>query len=66
MTKEILVKADPRLELSDQDYNEIDVEVKRLGTILSQTNVMINDIDALKDVLMNLKKRLKSEDAKKI
>ncbi len=64
-TKEIVVKADPRLELTQENYDEISAEGKRLTNLLSHTHVMINDIDALKEQLSNLKKRLKSEDAEK-
>ena len=62
---EIEVKADPRLELNASDYSEIWTEVKRLTDLLSSTNVMINDIDAIKEQLTNLKKRLKREDSDK-
>ena len=64
-TKEIIVKPDPRLELTEESYEEIAFEVKRLTAILNRANVMINDIDALKEQLTNLKKRLKSDDPEK-
>ncbi|WP_235295803.1 VPS10 domain-containing protein [Portibacter marinus] len=62
-TKTIEVKADPRLELEKEDYEEIKASVDRLTGILSRTHEMINDIDALKEQLSNLKDRLSSEDA---
>ena len=56
------VKADPRIELEAQDYTKQAEHIARLTNVLNQTNVMINDIDALKDQLTALKDRLKQED----
>ncbi len=64
-SRDILVKPDPRLELTTETYDEIATEVERLSGMLSRTNIMINDIDALKEQLTNLKKRLKQEDGEK-
>ena len=64
-TSGIEVKADPRLEVSEDDYEQIAKQTSQLTDVLSQATEMINDIDNLKDQLTNLKKRLKSEDGEK-
>ena len=61
-TKNIEVKADPRIEMAPQDYTKQSEHISRLTDVLNSTNVMINDIDALKDQLTALKGRLMIED----
>ena len=63
--QEIIVKPDPRLEVSEEAYEMKSKQSAELTEVLSQTNEMINDIDALKEQLTSLKKRLKSEDSEK-
>ena len=65
LTKEIIVKPDPRIELDQSAYETINQQVKSLSYMLSETNAMINDIDGLTEELTNLKKRLTDEDKEK-
>jgi len=64
ITKEITIKADPRIELDENNYEKINSQVRDLTQLLSETNSMINDIDGLSDELTNLKDRLKGENQK--
>ena len=65
ITKEIVVKPDPRIELDEVAYATINEQVKSLSYMLNETNAMINDIDGLMSELTNLKKRLEDEDQAK-
>ena len=60
--KEITVLADPRLELSQDDYVAQAKHVAKLRGLLNETHTMLNRMDAMQDQLKALKKRIKLEE----
>lgn len=63
--REIIIKPDPRIDVDKEGYEAQFQQIRALTSVLSQTNVMINHIDLLKEQLTTLKKRLKNEDSAK-
>lgn len=57
----ILVKADPRTSLTDQDYKMKIETIGRLNDMLSKTNEMINNSEFVVKQLKELKEKLKSD-----
>lgn len=65
MSKSVEIKKDPRLDMTDQDYDDRRNEVLKLQVIESQTNEIINSCQFLTDQLNLLKRSAaKSEDSK--
>lgn len=62
LTTTIEVRADPRLDVAQKDYEAQAAEAKRLETVLSQTNQLINDSEDILGQLKALKQRLKSDE----
>ncbi len=58
----ITVLADPRLELSQDDYVAQAKHVAKLRGLLNETHTMLNRMDAMQDQLKALKKRIKLEE----
>lgn len=61
LTTTILVKADPRANLTDQDYKMKVETTSKLNDLLSKTNEMINNSESVVRQLKELKERLKSD-----
>jgi len=61
LTTTILVKADPRANLTDQDYKMKLETTSKLNDLLSKTNEMINNSESVVRQLKELKERLKSD-----
>ncbi|MFN7117247.1 MAG: VPS10 domain-containing protein [Saprospiraceae bacterium] len=55
----ITVKGDPRLEMSDEDYQTLQRTIAGLQAMLSQTHELINNSDAILEQLDDLKKKIK-------
>ncbi len=62
LTTTIEVRPDPRLDLEEKDYKAQAAETKRLETVLSQTNQLINDSEDILGQLKALKQQLKSDE----
>ncbi len=58
----IEVRADPRIELSQSDYEARTSASLELRELLSQTNTMINDVNTFQEQLGDLKKKVGQDD----
>ena len=58
---EVTVRADPRIEMSQEEYEAQFEQLRQLNDLLSQTHQLINESDILMDQLEALKQRVELE-----
>ena len=63
LSTDIMVRADPRLDVSGEDYEKQAEKMLDLQDLLSETNKLINESNKVLKQLKDLKKSLKENDS---